>query len=90
MATRDMTSTPGRDRDVVRARHHALGREVQRLLGRAALAIDRRRGHRFGPPGGEHRVAPDVKCLFTDLGDAPHDHVVDDARVEVVATGEGL
>ena len=52
--------TGGHD-DVVGPGHDTLGREVQRLLGRAALAVDGGGGHGLGPPGGQHGVAPDVQ-----------------------------
>ena len=74
--------------DVVRARHDSLGGEVQRLLGRATLAVDGGRGHRFGPARREHDVASDVEGLLAHLGDAAHDDVVDERRVEVVAARE--
>src|SRR5690606_15608688 len=80
----------GGDRDVVGAGDHALGGEVQRLLARAALAIDRGGGHRLGPPGGEHGVATDVQRLLADLHHATHDDVVDERRVEIVALDERL
>ena len=70
IGTRVMLSTPGGDHDVVRARHHALRGEVQRLLRRAALAVDRGAGHRVGEPGGEQRVAADVQRLLAHLRDA--------------------
>ena len=38
----------GGDHDVQRAGHHRLRREMQRLLRRAALAVDRGRGHALG------------------------------------------
>src|ERR1700733_984991 len=47
----------GRDRNVVGPGHHALGGEVQRLLGGAALAVDGRGGNRAGPPSGQPPVA---------------------------------
>ena len=78
----------GRDHDVVRAGDHALGGEVHRLLGRPALAVDRRARHRLGEPGGEHGVAADVDALVADLHDATHDHVVDQRGIEVVALDE--
>ena len=80
----------GGDDDVVGAGHDALGGEVQRLLGRAALAVDGRGRHRLGPAGREHRAASDVEGLLADLGDAAHDDVVDQRGVEVVATGDRL
>jgi hypothetical protein len=67
----------GRDDHVIGARHHALGGKVQRLLGRSALAVNRRGGHRLRPPGREHRASSDVERLLADLGHAAHDHVVD-------------
>ena len=81
---------PGGHDDVVGARHDALRGEVQRLLGGAALAVDRGGGHRLGPAGGEHGVAADVERLLGDLHDAAHDHVVDQCRVELVALGHRL
>ena len=80
----------GGDDDVVRAGHDALGGEVQRLLRRAALAVDRGGGNRLGEAGREHGVAPDVDRLLADLHDATHDDVVDEGRVEVVALDERL
>ena len=80
----------GGDDDVVGAGHDALGGEVGRLLGRAALAVDGGGGHRLGPAGGEHGVAADVERLGADLHDAAHDHVVDQGGVEVVALDERL
>jgi hypothetical protein len=43
-----------------------------------------------GPAGGEHGVAADVDGLLADLHDAAHDHVVDEAGVEVVALCSAL
>ena len=79
---------PGRDHHVVRTRDHALRGEVQRLLGRPALPVDRRAGHRVGEPGRERGVAADVERLVADLHDAAHDHVVDERRIEIVAFDE--
>ena len=45
----------GRDHDVVRARDHTLRGEVDRLLRRAALPVDRRAGHGVGEAGREQR-----------------------------------
>ena len=80
----------GGDDDVVCAGDDALRAEVHRLLARTALAVDGGSGDRLGPTGGEHGVAADVERLLTDLHDAPHDHVVDEFGVEVVALLEGL
>ena len=79
-----------RDGDVVGAGHDALGGEVDGLLRRSALAVDRRGGHRLGPARRQHRVAADVERLLGDLHDAAHDDVVDQRRVELVALGDGL
>ena len=61
---------------------------MERLLRRAALAVDRRRRDGLGEAGREHGVAADVHGLITDLHDTAHDHVVDECRVEVVAGDE--
>src|SRR5690606_9450981 len=81
---------PGGDHHVVGAGHDSLGREVGGLLGRAALAIDGGGGDLLGPAGGEHRVATDVERLGAGLHDAPHDDVVDQGGVQVVALRQGL
>ena len=78
----------GRNYDVVDTGHDALGREVGGLLTRSTLPVDGDSWHRFGPSGTECRVPSDVERLLADLGDAPHDHVVDQDGVEVVAFGE--
>jgi hypothetical protein len=80
----------GGDGDVVGTGDHALGGEVGRLLGRAALAIDRGGRHGLGEPGRQHGVAADVEALVPDLHDAAHDHVVDALGVELVALDELL
>ena len=53
--TRLMTSTPQAIDQVVVARRHAGGGEVDGLLGRAALAVDRRGRHGLGQPGRDPR-----------------------------------
>ncbi len=83
----------GTDHHVHGARHHRLGGEVDGLLGRPALAVDRGPGHRLGEPGGEGRVARDVHRLLAHRHGAAHDHVLHQRGVEVVADqqgGEGL
>ena len=87
IGTRHVLDARGDD-DVVRAGHHALRREVGRLLRRAALAVDGGADHRLGEPGGERRVATHVDGLVADLHDTAHDHVFDQRRVEVVAGDE--
>ena len=72
----------GGDHDVHTACHHRLRREVQRLLGRATLAVDRGGGHTLGKFRGHHRVAGDVVGLFAGLHDAAHDHVLDLGRID--------
>ncbi|MCY1208633.1 hypothetical protein D9M72_202660 [compost metagenome] len=78
----------GGDHDVHRARHHGLCREVQRLLRRAALAVDRGGGHRLGQARGQHRVARHVGGLLAGLADAAHDDVLDQGGVGVGALHE--
>ena len=72
----------GRDRDVIGAGDHPLRGEVDRLLARPALAVDRRAGDLLRPAGGEHGVTPDVDALLADLHHAPHDDVVDVGRID--------
>ena len=79
---------PRRDHHVVGARDDALRGEVQRLLRRAALTVDRRSGHRVGEARGERGVAPDVQGLVAHLHDAAHDHVVDQRGIEIVAVDQ--
>ena len=78
------------DHDVVCPRDDALRGEVQRLLRRPALAVDRGRGYRLGPPGGEDGRAAHVVALGAHLHDAADDDVVDQRRVEVLAGHEGF
>src|SRR3546814_12424781 len=73
--------------DILRARHHRLRGELDRLLRRTALAVDRHRGDRVGELRGEHRVAADVHRLLTALRNAAGDDVADLLGVEVVAVG---
>ena len=54
----------GADGHVHGARHDGLGGEVDGLLGRAALAVDRRAGHRLGEPRRQRGVAGDVHRLL--------------------------
>ena len=67
----------GRDHHVLRARHHRLRGELDRLLRGAALPVDRHRRHALRQLRGEHRVARRHGGLLARLGDAAHDHVVD-------------
>ena len=38
-----------------------------------------------GHPAPKNGISPDIPRLITDLGDAPHDHVIDEDRIEAVA-----
>ena len=62
---------------VIGTRHDALGGEVDRLLGGPALPVDRGRGDRLRPAGGEHRHPAHVEALLADLHDAAPDDVLD-------------
>ena len=55
------------------------------LLRGTALPVDRRADDRLGKAGGERGIATDIHGLVADLHDAPHDHVLDDRGVDVVA-----
>ncbi len=79
----------GPDGHVHGARHDRLGGEVDRLLGRPALPIDRGAGHGLWEAGGQGRVAGDVHGLLAHGHGAPHDDVLHQARIQVVAPEEG-
>ena len=79
---------PAGDHHLHRARHHRLGAEVDRLLGRAALPVDGGAGDGVGKARGEGGVAPDVHGLLSDGHRAPVDDVFDQRGVEVVALDE--
>jgi hypothetical protein len=79
MGTRLIDSTPAADGDVHGPGHDGLGREVDGLLGRPALAVDRGAGDGVGEPGGQGGVAGDVHGLLADRHGAAHDHVLDQA-----------
>src|SRR5215216_3991613 len=65
------------DRDVVHAGRDQRRGEVDGLLRRAALTVDRRRRRLDREPSLEPGVAPDVQTLLTELLDTPRDHVLD-------------
>jgi len=67
----------GGDHAVHGAGHHGLRREMQRLLRRTALPVDRRAGHAFRQLRCHDGVARDVVGLFAGLHHAAHDHVLD-------------
>ena len=76
--------------DLHGTRYHRLGREVDGLLGRPALAVDRRPRDRVGKSGRQGGVAGDVHRLLPHGHGAPHDHVFDLGRIEIVALQQGL
>ena len=65
------------DRDVVDAARDQRRAEVDRLLGRAALTVDRRRRGLVGQSGLQPRVPADVERLLAVLLHAACEHVVD-------------
>ena len=77
-----------RDHHVLRARHHRLRRELDRLLRRAALAVDRHGGHALGQLRRQHRAAADLEALLAALADAAHDDVLDRRRVDAGAVDD--
>lgn len=77
------------DGDVVVATDDSGRSEMQGLLRGSACPIHRHTGDRFGPARGQYGVSADAAGLLTDLADAAPQDVVDCARVEVVAFGEG-
>jgi hypothetical protein len=76
--------------EVGRAAHHGLRREMNGLLRRSALAIDRRSGDLVGEPRGEPTRARDVPRLRADGVDAAEDHVVDGDGVDPAPRDERL
>ena len=80
----------GGDNHVIGPGHHALRGEVRRLLARAALAVDRQARDRLRPTRSKNGVAADIEGLFTHLGYAAHDHVVDELGIQVGPFGQGL
>src|SRR5690606_18085976 len=71
-------------------RHHGLGREVDGLLGGAALAVDGGARNVFGQARGQPGGAGDVGRLRAELVDAAEDDVVDLAGVDAGALDRGL
>ena len=81
--TRLIDLDPAGDHQVVVAGRHPGGAEVDRLLGRAALAVDGRGRHApAADPADTHGVAGDVGALLTHLADAATDDVVDALGVD--------
>ena len=79
------------DRDhILRAAHHRLGGKVQRLLRRAALAVNRRARHIHRQASGEPRGARDVARLRTDGVDAAENNVVVVFTRNHIALDQGL
>jgi hypothetical protein len=62
---------------------------VHGLLGGAALAVHRGRGHRLGEVRGQGGVPGGVHGLLADLVDGAADDVVDQRRVDAGAFDEG-
>ena len=71
------------DDEIGRSRHHRLRGEMNGLLRRSALPVDRRSRHLVGHPGDEPACARDVAGLRTDGVDAAEDHVVDRRGIDV-------
>jgi hypothetical protein len=80
----------GGDHDVHRAGHHGLGRKMQRLLRRAALAVDRGGGNAFRELRSHHGVARDVVGLLAGLHHAAHDHVLDLGGIDLGAVDQRI
>src|SRR6201999_363869 len=78
------------DRDVADAGGDQRRRKVDRLLGRAALAVDGGRRDLLRQAGLEPGVAADVERLLAPLLDAAGDHVADLERVDSRAVDQLL
>jgi hypothetical protein len=75
----------GSDRAFVDTGGHERGGEVHRLLGRAALAVDRGGRGLDRQPLLKPGVAPDVEALRAELLHAARHHVADLHRVDAAA-----
>ena len=73
------------DDDVHRAGHDGLGREVHRLLSRAALTVDGDTGDVLGEPADQRTGASDVAGLGSDRVEASEHDVVDRVRIDARA-----
>jgi hypothetical protein len=78
------------DRCVVNAGGDERGREVDSLLGGAALAVDRRGRSLDRQPGLEPGVAPDVEPLLAELLNAAGDDVLDHGGLDAGAIDDLL
>src|SRR5262249_53954118 len=78
------------NRDVGDAALDQVRGEMDRLLARAALAIDGRCRGLDRKAGGEPGVAADVQALLPDLTDAAEDHVLDLAGLDTRAVDDLL
>src|SRR5260370_3063102 len=63
---------------------------MERLLARAALAVDGGRGGRKREAGGQPSVAPDVQRLLADLAHAPEDDIFDQLWFDARAVNDLL
>ena len=63
---------------------------MRSLLTGSALAVDGDAGNFLRETGGQQGVTADVYALFACLRDAPHDYIVDQSRIEIVALDQGL
>ena len=77
------------DDQILGSAHHALGREMHRLLGRAALAVDGHAGDVFGQARRQPAGTGDVAGLRTDGVAAAEDHVLDGAGIDPDARHQG-
>ena len=78
------------DDEVLGPAHHALRGEVQRLLRRTALAVQRHAGHLLRQSGGQPAGPGDVAGLRPDHVDAAEDDVLDLRRVDARTLDERL
>src|SRR5579859_6842410 len=78
------------DGHVAHTRLDEVGREMNGLLARSALAVNRGRGRREWKAGGQPRVASDVEALLAGLAHAAKHDVIDLARLDARAPHELL
>ena len=78
------------DRQLVLARHHLRRGEIDRVEAGGAEAVDLHAGHAVAEARRQRAHARDVAARFADRIDAAHHHVVDLARLEIVAVLDRL
>ena len=78
------------DGDVLHARHHLRGGEIDRVEARGAEAVDLHARHLLAEACLQRRGARDVAACLADRVDAAEHHVLDQYRIEIVAPADRI